>query len=274
MKPCFSLTILVLIISFSSCNKDSSSSHPSDTSVDALVKTIQVFDSMSLQAVKFNTLYYDSQKRLTRIVESGNSDPSDTTVFYHDFYYYTNKVILLKTKSTSSAYDKVTFILNSKGLAESCAYYRFLTPADSIFEYSTSFEYDADGFLLKQTDYSSPDYTINAVTTFIYSKNNLISMTLHSLFTHTMNYTHDEEHLNTLGNKNCGVGFFGRSDSYLLMNIKDDSTNSPVAGFDYQLDPNYRISQMHIRGYSRSIAYNWIIVPYNSPNQVLTYTYY
>lgn len=209
MKNLLSITFLLSLICFSSCKKDSTSFQSPDDSTVSLIKTIQVFDSMSFHVIKFNTLYYDSLNRLTRIVETGNSDPSDTTVFYHDFYYYPGKVILMKTKSTSTAYDKVTFTLNSNGLAESCEYYRFLIPNDSIFEYSNSFEYDADGFLVKQTDYSSPDYSITAITTFIYSNYNMASVTLQSLFTHIVNYSHDMEYLNTLGNRNCGVCFFG-----------------------------------------------------------------
>jgi len=269
----FNLSIIIIVI-FSSCKKENDNQQQPINLLASHIKSVTVSDT-SGRVLLINTYYYDTGNRLITISDTLYSYPSGTTIFNYTFEYYTSIVILKRTNSIDNQIDeKIIYNLNSSGLATSSVMIDFINSNDSTIQVTDTYQYNSDGYLI--TRISSLPGGAPVTASFRYLNKNIESITVSSTSANSKQkeiYSYSTDHINTIGNLNCGVLFLGNS-SYNPMIKAMDSTNYELANYNYNYDMNKRISRLVINGNSSQAGSNWISMPYLMSHEILTYTYY
>jgi len=275
MKNYFTIFALILVSLLSSCKKDKND-QPTPIVVDSsLVKNIEISDSSGI-VKSLITHLYDGNNRLINMTESIYLFPSGFTLFNYTIEYLASKVILKRTVSTKSQwYEKTVYDIGISGLATSSVDLSIYSPTDSTIHYSSTYQYNSDGYLIKRIDIAPGG--IPVTTTFQYSNFNVESLTISSESSSTgftEQYSYSLDHSNTISNHNLGIEFLGKSSSNPLLQAILVPEQIERSNYSYIYDSNNRIIKITISGNSFGAGINWICMPIAMPTEVLTYTYY
>ncbi len=201
-KTFYALLIALLFITAGTgCNKNDTPDNVYIPFSGPLVKT----KTVTLGGNVTTTSYvYDDIGRVTRT--------TDNT--YISYFTYTQQQVVVKTyqlSDTTIAPVVVTYTLNGQGLADNVNQFSFFT-------------YDDNRQLLTENNTAA-----NAVATYTYSNNNLITKTSNGS---TFNYTYGRVITNTCGRENTGTGWLGKS-SKLLPGTLQRTTNGNTDSYTY-----------------------------------------
>ncbi len=228
------LTVLVCIL-FMSCEKEQQRLTDAPSSPeDAMVKT------KSEKGIT-ETYYYDSQKRISKILFN-----TGTTSYFHEFTYSTNEIQEYKSEEPRYALEETLpngatkYNRNSNPIVYKLNKQGYYVGLNSFYQ-TQNMEYDDAGFMRKQSlgiqDYSiNEDYTNDGKNVekmigkgFSYVGGN---------FTINHSFIYYSDKINSIGNRNFGKSFLGKSSTNLLMtSIEDGET----AVFTYEFDANQRV---------------------------------
>jgi YD repeat-containing protein len=243
------LSVIMSLLSMA-CQKESITTTPSEV----LVKTKSEGNNME-------TYFYDSQKRLAKIVFT----TATGTSYYHEYTYSGNEISEYRSEEPVYALEQTLpggavrinctsnpslLKLNERGL--------YLETASNC--QSVTCQYDDNGFLITHS-FGITDYSINEQLSN--DRKNILSVNgtgfnyLGGDFKETTSYEYYKDKLNTIGNKNFGKQYLGKSSENLL---KSSTKNGETTSYTYILDAQQRVStQTTIKG---------------SAQTVVTYTYY
>ena len=244
------LLFVIASVVLTACKKEKLMLSPSD----ALVKS-------KTEGNFTETYYYDTQKRLSKIVYSSPSSAS----YYHEFTYQANSISEYRSEEPLYALEQslpngATRInctsnpgmlkLNEKGL--------YIGTASNC--QTASYQYDANGFLLAQ-DFGITDYSIKEQ--FSNDRKNVLTVSgkgfnyLGGDFTENTTYLYYTDKLNSIGNKNFGKQYLGKSSENLM---KAATKNGETTSYAYAFDAQERVIQK--------------ITTKGSTQTTTTYTYY
>ena len=246
------LTVIASVITIS-CTKESQLTNkvtPSPTEVRVKTKS---------SGNKTETYFYDSQKRLSKIIFSENGSS-----YYFEYSY--NNGLVLEYRSNEPRYEEEQVLPNGAVRINCASNPRKISiDAGGYFKGNSSscetkaFEYDKNGFITKQelfiTDYSRTDIIANdgknirsiSSTGFNYGGG-------YFAYNTTFEYTDIKS---TISNINFGRPFLGKSSEFLE---KSKTENGNTTTYFYELDAQQRvINKTEIN---------------NKEEIVTTYTYY
>jgi len=263
---------LMIIIILSACKKESTNQQSINIPSVSYIKNIIITDTTGMMIMQ-NTHYYDSLYRLVKISEQQYVN-QDTLKVTYIFNYSITKVILIKTISADSLYhEKITYYLNSAGLAESSNIIDYVNPSDSILNGSDNYQYNSDGYLVSQTT-TVPGGTPGTIN-FHYSNMNIdyLTGTPSSIDTKQLFY-YDGSHFNSLNTVNAGIQFLGKSCYNPLTSVKNESPAILLSTYSYTYDSMNRISSLRTNGLFGLLSYSWVTIPVGTSHEIITYTYY
>jgi len=222
------ICILFLAVIFHSCNKSNDLSNPClpYSKPDPRIKEIVTTENNKTYKSEY---LYDGLMRLEHRTDSGES-------FFNVIIwkYESGKVYMLNQDSTVIQF----FNLDPKGYAINTSLGHYI------------WEYDSSGYLLKQTE--SWPQTGTRISNYFYNCWNNVTVSDSGSniqgsptggITETNEYYTDQ--LNTIGNENMGVGYFGKQNNCLLkIAIIHDQKSSDTSGvYSYEFDSLKRVTQ-------------------------------
>ncbi len=270
MKKLYTIIIIALFLcsTIAGCKKSTNAAPPD--SIPQILSETYYYSGGQGEVVLYQ---YDGNGRNIKQTDS-NSGAFDTLV-------YSNSTVLRKSYSSAGTLQQTdTYILNSKGLAISYTYgstkqnkacigripYIYHMPGLMSFpqetSYTDTYEYDANGYMVKQTWYSSGDTTIMS---FQYTNGNRSSYTYSSSSnSETVKVAYLLNKQNTIGQYNSGIFFLGKQDRNLPGTISVQYYYQGTCYYDtvqcsYQYDNKNRvIKQFNLSGsYSDSTSYTY-----------------
>ena len=228
------LLIVIASITLVSCKKESLVTSVAPIA-DALVKT-------KSEGNIVETYYYDSQKRVSKIVFT----PTTGNSYYYE-YTYTNNAVL-EYHSNETIHELEETLPNGVIRLNCTANPRSLTlGADGHFKGNTagcesnSYSYDDNGFIVEQnfavTDYNKSDELRNDKRNITRINSNGFSYVGGDFMT-TVNFEYYTDKTNTIGNKNFGKSFLGKSSENL---VKTEAENNLSTNYTYTFDKQNRV---------------------------------
>ncbi len=238
LKSKLLLLCVIASVTLLSCKKESLITNSVGSSPsDALVKTKT--DGNNVESYS-----YDNQNRISRIVFSTTTGPS----YYHEFTYSNGAVS--EYHSGEPLYE-LEQVLPNGTIKLNC------TSNPSIFKLNTngfyagttttcqtqSYKYDTNGFIVNQ-DYAITDY--NTVEQVINDNKNILQISGKGFsygggeFDINTNYDYYLDKISSIGNKNFGRSYLGKSSENLL---KKETQNGETTTYTYLYDAQQRVIQ-------------------------------
>ena len=222
---------LILLVSFfaifySSCKKDNTTD--SDTSVVPKISCMNGGAGIVLGGSHF--YYYDSKGRLIKEKDSINR------YNIYSNYTYTDSAIILNTVHANGDLSTQILYLNSKGLV---TYVKENGVQNVLYKY----EYNSDNYLIKKQFGLEGKLGSTTITHNIVNGNVVSDTTiLYTPFKRktTCNYTY-LSNLNTTGNENFGMSFWGKSNKNLVSYY---IAGSDTIKYNYTFDSKGRVTFM------------------------------
>lgn len=249
------LLALAMMVSFFSCKKDKDE-NPSPTPTVTIPKIKTITDSTTNE---IDTYYYNNSGKIIKVKYSDNS--------YDTVIYTNNKVHFKFFNELNQLAGELLLNLNANGLATNgwflnygskvnkSVFSKILVNPSSVKTNDTmyyTFQYNSNGYLTQQTiTYNN----INNTYTFNYDSNgNLSSISSNS---NTTTYEYFTDKINTIGDHNKGVTYFGKQSKNL---IKSSTTNNTyTVYYSYEISNNKVVKERQFNNYF---------------NNTLLYTYY
>jgi hypothetical protein len=246
------LLSVICVIALVSCKKESLTTL---SPADSLVKT-------KTEGNLVETYYYDNQKRVSKIafLNLNNNDS-----YYYEYAYSADEVTEYHSNETIHGLEETlpngviklyctanpkSYKLNNQG---------YFIGNSSTCE-ANSFIYDANGFIVTQsyavTDFSKNETLKNDSRNIIAINTNGFSF-LGGEFKTSVNLDYYYDKPNTIGNKNYGKLFLGKSSENL---IKSEAENNLTTKYSYSFDNKQRVT-------SKTVSIG-------NTEKVTTYTYY
>ncbi len=242
----FLLLFVISSVVLTSCTKEKLSAiFPAD----ALVKT-------KTEGNNTETYFYDNQNRLSKIVFSSSTSPS----YYHEFTYSNG---IISEYHSEEAIHKLVDTLPGDIIRLNCTSNpSILNLNDNGFYSGTtstcqsqSYKYDAIGFVIAQdfeiTDYSTTEQVLNDSknVTKITGKGFSFGGGEFDLIT---TYTYYSDRISSIGNKNFGKLFLGKSSVNVL---KSETKNTETINYTYIYDAEQRtIQRTAVKGTTQTIT--------------------
>jgi len=231
------LLTVICSITLVSCKKESLVTAPVTPSIaDALIKT-------KTEGNIVETYTYDSQKRLSKVVFTSTTNGSS---YYYE-YTYTNDAVL-EYHSNETLHELEETLPNGVTRLNCTANPRSLKLNNQGYYVGMSstceeksLGYDANGFVVSQ-NYAITDFSKNE--TMRNDKRNVTTINskgfsyLGGDFTTVVNLDYFYDKVNTVGNKNFGKNFLGKSSENL---IKTESENNQTISYTYTFDAQQRV---------------------------------
>ena len=246
------ITFLLLFATVSGCKKDSEKALL-DPSTCLVKKEVYKNEHGSILATV--SYEYDDQRRITiRMVE-----PASGLAWTYKYQYSTSQIIEAVYDNEGVMKYQVTYHLNEKDLAVTSS-----QSSRSVME-NSQYEYDADGYMIKNTFFSEGT-TVYASWSWEITDGNITSHTSHqphSGLGGTETYTYFTDKTNSAGNNNTGMMFFGKSSRNLVRSSTFTSdASSGSATYSYQFDSHQRVTRVTIQGSTlsssaREISYEY-----------------
>lgn len=233
------LLTVIMSIAFVSCQKESLNANLEEQSPSAaLVKS-------KTEGNNTETYYYDADKRLSKIVFSSSTN---NNTYYHEYTYTANEITEYRSEEPRYALEQALpngatrincssnpseLKLNEKG---------FYIGTVSNCQ-TQSFQYDENGFVitqdLNQTDYSTNEKFVNDSKNVTRKSGNGFSYGNGTFNTNTI-YTYYTDKLNSIGNKNFGKAYLGKSSDNL---VASETQNNITTNYSYKFDSQQRVIQ-------------------------------
>jgi len=178
------------------------------------------------------TYSYNSNGRIFLLTQSDGS--------FIKYEYSNNKLIMEHYQSGGSLLYTAFNKINSLGLVVS----------DSMSSSYSKYEYDVNGYLIKELNYNNGILTDSSIYTIF--NGNTISVTRNNLTTtylYTVEYFTDKS--NTIGNENKGIGFWGKQSTNLVKSVAYSIVGQgqlSLEEYTYEFDINGRVSRQTITG--------------------------
>lgn len=230
------LLTVIASITLVSCKKESLVTSVTPSSADALVKT-------KSEGNITETYYYDSQKRVSKIVFT----PAVGNSYYYEYTYTNNEVLEFHSNETIHELEetmpngtiRIYCSANPRSLAlGSDGYFK----GNAAGCETNSFSYDADGFVVEQTfavtDFNKSDAIRNDKRNITRISSNGFSY-VGGDFTTIVNFEYYTDKVSSIGNKNFGKSFLGKSSENL---VKTESENNLKTDYTYTFDSQKRVS--------------------------------
>jgi hypothetical protein len=253
MKTKFLLMVFILgLAGMTSCTKkDSDTPSPATPGVPKIKTATEYYGTY-----EYSTAYrYDAAGRLT------GGTYSDSGYFH--VVYGTGTVEINEYSSAGIMQYKTVYTLNSSGLAVSATgtdYYKggvnrfrslwcrnilktISSKTDSSVSSTVTYEYDIEGYLIRETYYETYDTT---VFTYVVENGNTVSMSyiIYDI-PMTFYYQYLTDKTNTIGEQNMGITFLGKQDKNLIQSIQYIYDTIAVS---YEFDSKSRVSKRSIVG--------------------------
>jgi hypothetical protein len=263
MKKITLLLFSAIILFVASCSKDDNE-NPGNNSDNPLIKRM-VFADTSGQYLYSFSYVYDDKGRVSEMIADEQGVMDSVLYKYHYSPSRVNADIFYKSNSLMGSQ---TIFLNSSGLADSLVEMHFYL-LDTVVYFTTSFQYNPEGYMTLKTDYVSGDTSFRVKEESLVSDGNkvsmLVSFTGSSAATLFETYSYYPNSINTLGNVNTGKPFLGKSNSGLVKSTLTQDLVPPdkSATYTYTVDSQNRVTGMFVRGESSTLS-----------NLNLTVTYY
>jgi hypothetical protein len=261
MKSLTLSAFLTLIIFVSSCKKNNDGQAIMNPA-SSLVKTIIISDTTG----QFNasmTLQYDSQGKLVQMVTY--NPPSNDTLIYK-YEYYPSMVIEKIFYTNNDKYGRNLYTLNSAGLAISETDMGYGQGGDSSIAATLTYKYNTEGYMIEKKSYLFGDtatwYSLNWQ---IQNGNNAsMALTLSTWGGVSVmeSYEYNPNSVNTMGNSNTGMLFFGKSNTNLVKSASTNSTPPQTGIYSYSFDSMNRVIKEFIRGSGLTSGSSNIIITY------------
>lgn len=269
MKNYLNNYLIILLMLLSGCSKNDNTPQNNQTQ-NSLIKTINIYDTTGiwLSTISYE---YDAQKRLNKFYANTRESLNDT----YSLEYNPAFVVLKRTISSSNQFcDKITYRLNTNGLADSSIHVIIVSASDSNILSNNSFQYNLDGYIISRVSYINGCDPMT--TAYFYSNSNVDHVTFTSSNPSSNNeqFYYDLLHINTLAYSNVGLHFLGKSSQNPLIRAKYESLNMDIAKYSYEYDNSGRIIHLSMRGVSLMPGYDFYSVPILQSNEELYYTYY
>lgn len=190
------LSLLVLILAFSAC-KENNNDEPVLTNPSMLIKTATQYQDGKVTST---TAYeYDNSGRIAKITYNAGR--------YEKYSYVSDTIILKEIYNNEFNHYTDTLLLNDRGLVISV-------------NRSSSFEYDAEGYLVRSTIVRDKYayITINTIANgdILETTSEVDSL---GILMETSNYRYDFNSTpavaSTIGDENTGIAFFGKQSKNL-----------------------------------------------------------
>jgi hypothetical protein len=181
-----------------------------------------------------------------KLVRVDGSDNTYTTLTYESL-----KVTVSGYEENNSLSFTEIYTLNSKGLATSCTgtgkkkKSMNLSPIHSLLKntssYTTTFEYNNDGYLIKSTTVEGSETSVTTLT--ITDGNSTSGTVTYQGFTVNMIISHNTTKENTIGQENEGVAFLGKQDVNLITSMvySYNGTTMMTTTYQYEFDTKGRV---------------------------------
>jgi hypothetical protein len=266
--------LFCMTIILSGCSKNNDNNVPDDQSISDHIKAITILDTTGLWLSTIS-YQYDSQNRLQNFFSKQRGTSNDTIYVNYSMRYYNNIIQMIRTfPSTSTFFEKITYIINSKGFADSSVHVISASTSDSVIISNDRFIYNSEGYLMTHM-MSSEGGTLGTMRYF-YSNSNVDSITFSpsNPTSNKQQFYYDLGHLNTLSYDNVGIQFLGKSTKNPLMRARMETSNVDIARYSYEYDQSGRIFHLSVRGFSAMPGYDFYSVPILMLNEELYYSYY
>lgn len=222
------IALFGLLIAFPACKHNRE-----DETTPKIPKIKDITTYLDQKAVGINFFEYDQAGRL---LKNEQSNGNMTTYQYSD-----NQIIVNTITFTGMIADSDTLLLDDKGLA-------FKEKNGN-----QTFEYDPQGFLVKKTVQSLELHTY----TYLIANGNTVQgsyrLDNHSADQIMLQNEFQPGSINTIGNENKGITFYGKQDKELISSRV--LFNEP-ATFSYEYDTQKRVTKRIIQnGYTEVYTY-------------------
>lgn len=252
------LITTAIIFVIVSCKKENTNTNSNNASpLDALVKTKTENNITEMY-------YYDNENRIIKIEYL----LANGTTYYHEFTYTNDGILEYHSEdSRTNLSDTVSGgiviiycmpnpflnILNSAGLYKGKSE---ICDAD-FYDY----KYDDNGFISEKTTSMIDNYLLthfeNDTKNIIRSHNTGYSYGVGS-FDYFYDYVYYTDKLNSIGNKNYGQSYLGKSSQNLIKS--ETINNNIIKTYTYEYDAHQRVSKQ--------------IIVHGTTQTITTYTYY
>lgn len=243
------LLFVISLVALMSCQKASlrlAATSPSD----ALIKT-------KTEGTNTETYYYDSQKRLYKIVYSSSAS---SATYYHEFTYTDSAVY--EYHSEEPRYELIQTLPNGS-IKINCTSNPLLLRLNEQGWYtgtasncqSQDLQYDAHGFVSRQAfamlDYSSDEQVLNDGKNIVQITGKGFSYGGGELSLNTT-YIYLSAKISSIGNKNFGKLYLGKSSENLIQSV---TVNGETTSYSYQFDAEQRVvQQTAVKGSTQTIT--------------------
>jgi len=259
MKINISFSILViLILNFSSCTKDNSSSPAFHDSIPKIQTITEYYNGEEERVTSFS---YDTSSRLVRIsyVENYNNQQYFDTIIYKGSnitittYDNKNKIIEVEIFALNPN-NLAILMIDTLGAQKKSLKHSFLDL--SIQEHEANI-YGYDNNSYQTLEVSTNEYGGTHRYDKTYSDGNLISSRYQFIINDTVIqngtsiFKYYTEQFNTIGNENRGITFFGKQNTNLLLSISDQNWQSAdtlrlTTAYRYEFDNKNRVIKQYI----------------------------
>lgn len=212
-----------ILLAFMACDKSNDELTGAQTGLPKLSK-IAYYEGTSL--IRITTIQYDAQGRLIKM---------DLTNWGEETYRYGQGIIIRQVSFLNSddPANIDTLQLNTDGLV-------IFDPRDG-----SNYEYTPEGYRLRQyASYGNYSSTVSNGNTTITTNKDWESQNIIS----TNEYTFLHDKLNTIGNENVGITFYGKQDKNLLS--EDSFTylyggrhDQTIYSYSYEFDDKNRVKK-------------------------------
>jgi hypothetical protein len=273
MKNYLNPYLIFIFLLFLGCSKNDNTQQNDQTN-NSLIKTINIYDTTGtwLSTVSYE---YDSQKRLNKFYAKTHESINDTIRETYSMEYSPTFIVLKKTLSSSNQFcDKITYYLNTYGLADSSIHVIILSASDSSILSNNSYQYNSEGNIMTRVSYVNGSDPMT--TAYYYSNSNVdyVTFSPSNPSSNKEQFYYELLHINTLSYSNVGIRFLGKSSQNPLIRAKFESLNMDIAKYSYEYDQSGRIIHLSMRGVSLMPGYDFYSVPILKANEELYYTYY
>jgi hypothetical protein len=216
------LTFLLVLIFLNCCKKDVNNPSNSLLSIPKIHQVITYNDSLFTSVVGIQTFEYDSRGRCTSLTTDFNRLSDTLTI------NYSGSIVIL----TEGTY-KSTYTLDLNGLATM----QIMPNNDTVF-----YKYDESGYEVEEKSRGD-------IFTFGYLDGNKIHESHNSS---TINYSFNNDKVNTIGQENYGIAYLGKQNKNLIRSYVDPS--GITVTYSYEFDSKNRVIKERNGGYK---TYNY-----------------
>jgi hypothetical protein len=250
------LVLLFTAITITSCKKESA--NRLHTNIKLLRQTTTVFGGDTLSD---GTYSYDDQGRVVHILFW------DST---YSIYHYGDKTVdMIHYARFGKPYTHSIYTLNSDGLAISSIDTGFsykakpgmtgsLSPSGLNQAWTETFEYDVNGFLIKEVQTMS--WGVSYTQVFTVSGGNTTHLSYQvSAGLSTYDYQFIPGSVNTIGQENFGIFYEGRQNTGLILsetiNHNDGGIATVTRNYTYEFDNKNRVTKKTVRQSSKDVVF-------------------